>query len=465
MSNSSGRPYSLADEPRILSRDDAQALAKRVLALSTANEARVAINTGARGNTRFAVNQISTAGDNTDTTVFVRSVFDNKIGSASTNRLDDAGLKAVVDASERLARLSPVDPEYMPELEPQQYQEGRSWSDSTSKLDPSGRAAAVGKITDAARAAGLVSTGYLETRATASAIANTKGLFAYNRETDVALTTTVRTADGTGSGWAGGASNAWSSIDPGALGVRAIEKAKRSTNAVAVEPGRYTVILEPTAVGNLVQLIAGSLNARGADEGRSFFTKSGGGNKLGEKVVDERVTLESDPFDPATYGNPFTGEGMPTKRITWIENGVVKNLAYDRFWAKNQGKEPTPGGGFGGGSLKMSGGTETIESLIAGCQRGLLVTRFWYIRPVDPRTILFTGLTRDGTFLIENGKITKAVKNLRFNESPIFMLNNLEAMGVPVRVSASESGNAGAAIVVPPLRCRDFNFTSLSEAV
>ncbi|MBI2797319.1 MAG: TldD/PmbA family protein [Gemmatimonadetes bacterium] len=449
-----------------MSRDEAQALARRVLGFATATESRVIIGTGARGNTRFAVNQISTAGDNSNTTVAVRSVVDGRVGSASTNRLDEAGLRAVVENSERLAKLSPVDPELMPELEPQSYQPGVGWSDSTARLDPAGRAAAVGRITDQARAAGLVSTGYLETRATAGAIANSKGLFAYDRDTDVALTTTVRTADGTGSGWAGGASNAWSSIDPAALGARAIEKARRSVNAVAVEPGRYTVILEPTAVGNLVQLIQGSINARGADEGRSFFSKAGGGTKIGEKVVDERVTLVSDPFDPETAGNPFTGEGLPARRVTWIENGVVKNLNYDRYWARKQGKEPTgAGGGFGGGSLRMSGGTETIESLVAGCQRGLLVTRFWYIRPVDPRTILFTGLTRDGTFLIENGRITRAVRNLRFNESPIFMLNNLEAMGRPVRVSASESGNAGAAVVVPPIRCRDFNFTSLSEAV
>jgi predicted Zn-dependent protease len=269
-----------------------------------------------------------------------------------------------------------------------------------------------------------------------------------------------------GSGWAGKASNAWSDIDAAALGATAIDKAKRSVGAVAVEPGRYTVILEPTAVGNLVQLIAGSLNARSADEGRSFFTKPGGGTKLGEKVVDERVTIVSDPFDAETLAQPFTFEGLPTRRVVWIENGVVKNLNYDRYWAEKQGKEPTgAAGGFGGGALKMSGGTETLESLIAGCQRGLLVTRFWYIRGVDPRTILFTGLTRDGTFLVENGKITRAVRNLRFNESPIFMLNNVEAMGRPVRVSSSESGNAGSNVVVPPIRCRDFNFTSLSEAV
>lgn len=463
------------DEPRTLSRADAESLAKRVLALSTATEARVSLNSGARGNTRFAENQISTAGDNSNTSVVVRSVVGAKVGQASTNKLDEAGLKAVVDASERLARLSPDDPELMPELEQQQYQPGLGWSESTARLDPAARAAAVSRITDQARAAGLVSTGYLETRATASVVANSKGLFAYDRDTDVVLTTTVRTPDGAGSGWAGGASHAFSAIDPAALGARAVDKARRTVGAVAVEPGRYTVVLEPTAVGNLLQIMTGAMNARSADEGRSFFAKAGGGNKVGEKVVDERVTIVSDPFDPDSYGNPFTGEGLPTRRVVWIENGVVKNLNYDRYWAKKQGKEPTGagggggfgggGGGGGGGGVKMTGGDETIESLIAGTERGLLVTRFWYIRGVDPRSLLYTGLTRDGTFLIEKGKITTAVKNFRFNESPVIMLNNILAMGKPVRVSASESGNAGAAVVVPPLRVRDFNFTSLSDAV
>ena len=459
------RPQSLFDDPRGLTRKQAEALAKRVLSLSTANECRVTIGSGARGNTRFAVNQISTAGDNTDTTVNVRSVFGARAGNASTNKLDDAGIRAAVDTSERIARLSPDDPEYMPELEPQQYKDGTGWADATATLDPGGRATAVARITEASKAAGLVSTGYLETRATAFAVANSKGLFAYTRDTDVALTTTVRTADGTGSGWGGGASHDWSRIDAARLGARAIDKAQRSTNAVAIEPGRYTVILEPTAVGNLVQLIGGALNARAADEGRSFFTRPGGGNKIGMKVVDDRITIVSDPWDPETPANPFGGDGLPAKRMVWVDNGVVQNLAYDRFWARKQGKEPTGGFGFGGGALKMTGGTESIEDLIKGTKRGLLVTRFWYIRAVDPRTILYTGLTRDGTFLIEDGVITKAVKNFRFNESPIFMLNNIEGMGRPERISASESGNAGAAIVVPPLKVRDFNFTSLSEAV
>jgi predicted Zn-dependent protease len=295
----------------------------------------------------------------------------------------------------------------------------------------------------------------------AQAIANNKGLFAYNRSTASVLTTTVRTPEGTGSGWAGATHHDWSRIDPSALGVRATAKARQSVNPVAVEPGRYTVVFEPTAVGNLVQFIARALNARSADEGRSFFSLPGGKNKIGQKVVDERVTITSDPFDPEVAASPFSGDGLPTQRVVWIENGIVRNLDHDRYWAQKQGRAPT---GAGSG-IRMSGGTTSLEDLIRSTQRGLLVTRFWYLRPVDQRTILYTGLTRDGTFLIENGKITKPVKNLRFNDSPIFMLNGLEAMGVPVRVSASEGGEPGQAIMVPPIKVRDFSFTSLSDAV
>jgi len=459
----------------ILTRDQAEALAKRVLAFATADGTRVNIRSAARANSRFAVNQMSTAGDNTDTVVTVRSTFGRRSASASTNKLDDAALKQVVASSEALARLSPEDPEAMPELEPQQYQDGIGWSDATAQLDPVARAAAISKVTEPSRAAGLVSTGYIESRGTATAIANNKGLFAYGRTTEAVMTTTVRTPDGQGSGWGGSAHWDWNRIDAAALGATAIQKARASRDAVAIEPGRYTVVLEPTAVGNLVQILAGAVNARSADEGRSFFTKQGGGNKIGMKVVDERVTLFSDPLDPDIGANPFGPDGLPIGRTVWIENGVVKNLAYDRFWAQKQGKTPNAsgggggfgGGGFGGGGagLKMVGGDASLEDLIAGTDRGILVTRFWYIRAVDPRTILYTGLTRDGTFLIEKGKITRAVKNFRFNESPIFMLNNLEAMSRSIRVSASESGNTGQPIVVPAIRTREFSFTSLSDAV
>jgi predicted Zn-dependent protease len=452
---------SLAITSRYLSREECEAIAKRVLSFATAEETRVFVNSTSIANTRFAVNQISTGGDSFDSVVTVIARFGKRSGSSSTNQIDDDGLRAAVQMAERIAKLSPEDPEAMPELGPQTYRPGINWSDVTASQDPATRADAVKRIAEPAKNASLVSTGFMEAITGAQAIANNKGLFAYNRSTSSVLTTTVRTEDGTGSGWAGATHYDWSRIDPSKLGARATQKARTSVHPMAIEPGRYTVVFEPTAVGNLVQFIAGALNARAADEGRSFFSLPGGKNKIGQKIIDERVTIVSDPFDADVAGSPFTGDGLPTQRVVWIENGVVKTLNYDRYWAQKNGRAPTASGG----SIKMSGGTTSIDDMIKSTQRGLLVTRFWYLRPVDQRTILYTGLTRDGTFLIENGKITKPVKNLRFNDSPIFMLNNLEAMGVPERVSASEGGDPGQAIMVPPIKVRDFNFTSLSDAV
>jgi predicted Zn-dependent protease len=452
---------SLLSDARYLSREECDAIAKRALSFATADETRVLLNSSSRGNTRFAVNQISTGGDTFDGVVTVISKFGKRSGSSSTNQFDDDGLRAAVQMAERLARLSPEDPEAMPELGPQTYQPGRDWADATAGLDPAARARAVEEITNPAKQADLVSTGFLETIAGANAIANSHGLFAYNRSTSCVLTTTARTQDATGSGWAGATHYDWSRIDASALGATAADKARSSVHPVAIEPGRYTVVFEPTAVGNLIQFITRALNARAADEGRSFFSLPGGKNKIGQKVVDERVTISSDPFDPEVAGAPFSGDGLPMQRVVWIENGVVKNLDYDRYWAQRQNRAPTASGG----SIRMSGGSASLDDLIRSTTRGLLVTRFWYLRPVDQRTILYTGLTRDGTYLIENGKITKPVKNLRFNDSPIFMLNNLDEMGVPVRVSASEGGDPGQAIMVPPIKVRDFNFTSSSDAV
>ena len=445
----------------VLGRADAEGLVKRILGFSTADACRVSVSSRSRGNTRFAVNQVSTAGDTEDLQVAVRAVVGKKVGVATTNRLDDEALRRVVQTAERIAKLSPDDPELLPELGPQEYLPVDAWDDATAAADPAARAALVVAVTERARREGLVATGYLEVEAQAVAIGTSAGLFAYHRATDAAMTTTVRTADGAGSGWAGGAARRLAGLDAATMGERAIEKARRSVNPVAVEPGRYTVVLEPTAVGNLVQLLAFATQARSADEGRSFFSKPGGGNKIGMQVVDPRVTLTGDPQHPDAPGAPFTGDGLATRKVTWIGEGVVRDLAYDRYWASRKNVAPVANPG----SLQMQGGSSSLDEMIASTERGILVTRFWYIRPVDPRTILYTGLTRDGTFLIEKGKVTRAVKNLRFNESPVFLLNNLEAMGRPVRVSASESGSTGLPVVAPAIKARDFNFTSLSDAV
>jgi predicted Zn-dependent protease len=218
------------------------------------------------------------------------------------------------------------------------------------------------------------------------------------------------------------------------------------------------VILEPAAVAVLLERIFFGLDARQADEGRSFLSKAGGGTKLGEKMVDERVNIYSDPLNPELPTSTWTGDGRPQEKISWIEKGVVKNLSYSRYWAEKKGVKAIPGPD---GAI-MEGGTKSLEELIAGTKKGVLVTRLWYIRDVDPQSLLLTGLTRDGTFYIENGKIQYPIKNFRFNESPVIMLNNLEELG---KVERTVSVESNANYLLPPLKIRDFTFSSLSDAV
>jgi predicted Zn-dependent protease len=445
---------------QLLSREQAKALADRVLALSAADQTRVNIVSGWSGNTRFADGSISTSGGVNNTSLTVTVTVGRRQASASTNVLEEASLKRTVDLAAQLARLAPEDPELMPELGPQSYSVVNAYVGLTADLDAEARAAAVSRAVRAATEAGkpageIFTAGFLEANAQAIAVATSRGLFAYHRTTDASFSVTARTPDATGSGWASGGAHDWAAVDAARIGRIAAQKAVASRNPQAIEPGMYTAVLEPQAVTDLIPLLVGALNARNADEGRSPFSKSGGGTRIGEKVADERVTLYSDPADPALQGQPFDQQGLPVKRVVWIEKGILKNLVYSRFWAQKQGKEPTGGAFFGG--LALTGGTKTTEELIAGCARGILVTHFFYIRALDPRTVLQTGLTRDGAFLIEQGKITRALKNFRWNESPLLMLSRLEDIGRPEPTAAGR--------LMPALRVRGFNFTSLSDAV
>jgi len=452
------RMFSAADA-RVMTRDQAQSLIERAVKLSKADEIQVNINGGYAANIRFADNRISTAGGVSTANLNIQSAFGPKHAVVTTNDFTDAGLERAVRQSEALAKLAPDDPENMPALGPQKYENIKTYFDSTANLGPETRAEAARLAIDPCKSAGdLKAAGFLQTGIGSGAVGNNKGLFAYQSGTSSNYTLTVRTVDGTGSGWAGADHPDWSQVDVKRVAEQAIEKARLSRNPVAIEPGRYTVILEPQAVGDLVQLLAFALGARAADEGRSAFSKQGGGTKVGEKIVDERVTLLSDPADPQLLTNAFDGQGLPAKRQVWIENGILKKLVYGRFWARKKNVEPDAGTN----AVKLVGGTQTREDLIKSTQRGILVTRLWYLRPVDPRTVLYTGLTRDGTFLIENGKISKPIKNMRFNESPLFMLNNLEGLGRAERVAGTE---AGGDVVMPVIKVRDFNFTSLSDAV
>ncbi|GGF05108.1 TldD/PmbA family protein [Hymenobacter cavernae] len=439
----------------ILSKDEAQNILKKVISFSKADECSATLNGRMRGNIRYARNNVSTAGASDNVSLVVESRFGKRAGVATCNQFDDDTLRRCVQRAEEIAKLAPEDPEYVPLLGPQQYLTPVSFAQSTASITPDFRAQVAGDSIAACQSRSLTAAGYLEDGATFTALRNSKGLEAYQQGTNLDFSVTVRTADGKGSGYAVADFTDVSKFDAKAITKIAADKAAGSVNAQAMEPGKYTVILEPAALVSdegLLNRLFYELGAREADEGRSFLSKKGGGNKLGQKLFDERVTIYSDPLNPEVPSNVFDGDGLPAKKMTWIEKGVLKNLYYSRFWAE---KNKVAATAFPNNFI-MTGGTQTTADLIKGTAKGILVTRLWYIRDVDPQSLLVTGLTRDGTFYIENGKIKHPVKNFRFNESPVIMLNNIEAIGKPQRLG----GN-----LVPPLKIRDFTFTSLSDAV
>ena len=436
-----------------MTRAEARALIERAVKLSKADEIQVNVSSGDEKNVRFADNRITTSGSSSDTSIRVYSAFGRKHAVATSNDMSPEGIERVVRQSEALARLAPENPEAMPLPGAQTYQTVDAHFPSTARATAEMRAAAAAAAIDAAKKAGdVTAAGILVTTNGSSAVGNNKGLFAWRESTSADFSTTVRANDGTGSGWGGANHPDWTQLDFKAASNTATTKARLSRNPTPIEPGQYTVILEPQAAGDLVSLLGNAFDARPADEGRSVFSKTGG-TRVGEKIVDERVTFLSDPADPQLLSSPFDNDGLPVGRQVWVENGVLKTLGYSRYWAQRQNRAPTGNAG----SLKMVGTDQTTEQLIASTERGVLVTRFWYIRPVNARTLLYTGLTRDGTFLIENGRIARSIRNMRFNESPLFMLNKLEAIGRPIRL--------GDGLVMPALKVRDFTFSSLSDAV
>lgn len=439
--------------PDLLTEARARELADRVLALSPADETEVGVGGSWTGNTRSAVNRITTAGEVENTSVSVTARFGRRQASVSTNRLDEDGLRQAVEDAAAQAQLTPENPELMPLLGPQSYAESNGFFEATANLGPAERGrVAADAIRTATGRGDLTAAGFLTASAGASAIANSRGMFAYHRSTSVDYELTVRSADGTGSGWAGVAHRDWSQLDIPTMHARAADRALRSRQPTSLDPGEYPVVFTAAAVSDILGLLAGSLDARSADEGRSAFSAAGeGGTKVGEKLLDEKFQLESDPIGLGS--SPYQGDGLPLERQVWFRDGVLEQLAYDRYWADRQGVEPTGGPG----SLRMAGGDATLEELIGGLDRGLFVTRLWYIRRIDPRTILYTGLTRDGVFWVEGGEIVRPVHNFRWNDSPLTAFASIEALGRPERVSSSRE--------VPPARLSSFHFSTVSEAV
>ncbi|KAA2244896.1 TldD/PmbA family protein [Chitinophaga agrisoli] len=442
----------------ILKKEEAQALLKKVLGFSKADECEASLAGREGGNIRYARNAVSTAGDVSTLTLTVSATFGKRTGSTTINEFDDASLEKAVRRAEELAQLAPEDPEYMPLPGPQTFKESITYVPGTAAITPDTRAEAVAKSIQVSKEAKLEAAGFLENTTSFDALMNSKGLFAYNTDTDVIFSITTRNQAGTGSGYAARGYNDISKLDTHTATQIAASKANGSANAKAIEPGKYTVILEPVAAAYMMENMFRALDARNADEGRSFMSKPGGGNRLGEQLMDDKVTIYSDPFHPELPSATWNNNGEPQDKINWIEKGVVKNLSYSRYWAQQKGVKPVAPPG----NIIMEGGNASLEELIKSTERGILVSRLWYIRMVDPQTLLLTGLTRDGTFYIENGVIKHPIKNFRFNESPVIMLNNVEALGKPERTISVESYRS---YLIPPMKLRDFTFTSLSDAV
>jgi predicted Zn-dependent protease len=443
----------------MLTRDEALKICETLLAeakTAGAEDASVTLNNSIQSHARVAENRITTSGRADDLQITAAVWVGRRRGSVSGNDVSAAALKRMATDAVQIARVSPVHREYVPTLGPLEYDESRSFADATAAMDLNARAAALEAVLESCRRAKVTGAGFHMVNASASAGATANGNRRYFRTSEGNFSLTARSGDGTGSGYFAGDHFDLARLNVPQIAEQAVNKAVRSQQPKAIEPGTYSVILEPQAVADLLGFLGNSLDARSAEEGRSAFAAKDGKTRLGEQIFSERINLYSDPRHPELPAVPVTSEGLPATRLPLITKGVLQHLEYSRFWAQERKREATAGPV--NYILESSQPAVPVEQMIKDTKRGLLISRFWYVRLVDPRTIVLTGLTRDGLWLVENGEVRHPVRNLRFNQSVLAMLApwNVEAIGAPVRRSP---------FMVPPLRLASFTFTSMSDAI
>lgn len=448
----------------LLTEKEAKSITDKLLSYVKANDASVSVNSDNYSHLRFARNAFLTSGERENRSANVTVWIDGKRGSSTTNDLDDASLRSMVEQAEQIARLAPIDREYLPTLGLQTYKPVKGFAEATANISLTARAKAIGDILTQCEKVGVIGAGFHQARAQAAAFATKNGNFGYEPTSNVSLSMTARTLDGSSSGYFLRSHFDVNRLDTQRIAREAIRKAIEGRNAKTLEPGVYTVVLEPQAVADLLSGLAFGFDARNAEEGRSPYSAPGGKTRLSEKIFDERISIYSDPWNSELPGSQSAQGGLPAQRIYLVKNGMLENLVYSRFWAKQKGKQPTPGpvNSIMEANTKIS----TVEDMIKSTNRGIFISRFWYIRSTDPRTASLTGLTRDGVWFIENGKIQYPLKNFRFNQSIIQMLapGNIEMVGASERVGSSEGGGANASLL-PALKLKAFNFTSQSEAI
>jgi PmbA protein len=409
--------------------------------------------------TRFANNAIHQNVAEHVSHLSVRAVVDGRTARATTNRVDKAGVRDVVGQAIAIARLTEPDPDLLPLAEPVSCQAPNRFFAATAEATPEQRAQGVAQAIGVVEAAGQVAAGIYSTARGNFHLLNSRGVSASHAETMARFSITAMAPDS--SGWAKASATSLADLDPVALARTAVEKATASAHPREVPPGRYTAILEPAAVLDLVGQMFGDFSATAIKDGRSFLT-----DRIGKKLFGENITIHDDASHPLQAGAPFDGEGVPRQLLTLVERGVVRQIAYSRQAAALAGAVPTGHGfplpnefGEAPANIVIVGGGVPVERMIAETARGILVTRFWYIREVDPYEKIFTGMTRDGAFLVEDGHLVCGVRNFRFNESLIELLSNVEALSPSVRASGEESAD----MVVPAMKVRDFNFTEVTK--
>jgi predicted Zn-dependent protease len=446
----------------MLTEADARTITNKLLGYVTADDAVVFIESEDYSHLRFAANTFLTSGRREGATARVTLWIDKRRGSASTTDLSDAALKQAVADAQTFAKLAPVDVEYLPSLMQQTYRPGQGWVDATARIDLSVRARQIGDAIAQSEKAKVIGAGFHQVGLLAHASATAHGNFHYERGSIASLGMTARTPDGAGSGYFARNHYDVARLDTGRIARESIRRASESKGARMLPAGSYPVILEAQAVADLLDSGGMSFDARNADEGRSVFSLPGGATRVGTPLFDPRINILSDPWRPQLATFIASEEGVPARAMHLVRNGVVESLRYSRFWAQQKSQQPS-----GPLALVMEPSTPgvSVEDMIKTAKRALLVSRFFYIRNVDPRSASVTGLTRDGVWYIENGEIKYPVRNFRFNQSIVLMLGpgNVDAIGVPERVASSEGGVEP--VLVPALRLNSFNFTSQSDAI
>jgi len=460
----------------MMTSDQAADIFSRIKKFSTADEVEALVYGGKSALTRFANNTIHQNVAEENYGISVRTAFDGRTARATTNKYDDESLERVVQASESLAKVQHPDPDLLPM--PDAGEGARAtrafpsrYFAQTAALTPELRADGVKKIVSVADRHKLTTAGIFSAAEGVEGIFNSRGLTGWHTQTSSEISITMLAGDS--SGWQKANYPDVSQQDPAALAEIAARKALESASPREIAPGKYTVILEPAAVLDMVGFMFFDFGGLSILDQRSFLN-----NRVGAQIFGPNINVWDDAAHPLQSGTPFDGEGIPRQRVHLVENGVVKRLVYARATAEKMkqsehkdkvGLVTATGHGFslpnemGEAPVNIVFGTpedpKTVDQMIASTERGVLVTRLWYIREVDPYEKILTGMTRDGTFYVEDGQVRHGILNFRFNESLIHMLSNVEAMGTPVRASGEESFD----MVAPPMKVRDFNFTEVTK--